>query len=888
MSIHSHLSLIASLMLINLLFRLDTTPSILDNPINSVSKDEGTHGAKRTKLSEPAEKSSITSRVNSKLYTSIEVAAADVEAGVSRVVHELQQKLSASNEQPLSTHTRELRAEIARALAFKQKFDSLILREIIQRPQVFNQMRTFKDEDKDSVDSGDAKSAGLINGNGTGASAVLTLYGSAPQLGNALQPKQLFSSLQQAIGKDSKSSTLKANKGIPEEDPISAASPPGRKSIREHALPNGISVTTVIPVHSRNSSDGKKTKIPTLGEIFPPPSNLAPLNPPKQSRHSATRSSSVTWYNAAESTSSSKPHRRDTFSVQPQPTCDWLTYNVPTQLPSPEARRRQRDRALSVNEPSSSVPQEAITAHSQAKEDALFRSVYSSFAPDRDNAGALITDHTKNRMWWKRYGENRYQSIRESGFAPPADEDVSTPEFDESVEDEFKGVADDWTPEELPPELNETNKIVHLEVPKDMKEVDDILLGISDLLETLNSYQRNRNLSLANNARNIATSQLVSASGSPTSPSSAEHEVFHMLQSQLALMVATLPPCALAKLEGDKLGVLNINTKIQTQDKHYKGTMEEDEVFLKAKQAPTTPAIGYPPRNINPPLSVPARSNSYVQTANTPSQPIQRTNYATQPRPVGAAASYLPNQQYSSRPASSNHYFPNPSYSTSRTAPMTSERYSYGASQQYSQRLPHSPQIQQSNGYRPYTPVNGPSYSQQYSAPQQGASSASVPGPGLHNQRPSQPGYQQRAMNSQTYGSESTPAARETSPSKPNAPFAPQTPRPAYSSQGQVASQQRPPIYHQHSAQYGPQTPVPRQVNGSNTTSSGGQHTHMTAEEQSALMNRQKAQLAEQQSAAAKQQKASGTPHAANGQYGGQHNGVPMVQPNGVTAGQSQ
>lgn len=859
--------------------RLDTTPSILSYPIVPVINDEETHDAKRTKLSEAVEQSTIASRVDSRLYNSIEGAAADIEIAVSSVIKELQQKASASDDQRSYAQTRELRAEIDRATAFKKRFDSLLMREMIQRPQLLHKIKYQKVEVSDNVSAtiGANKSGVLVNGNVTGARAVLTLYGSAPQ------PKQLFSSLQQAADKDPKPFNLKANTGILGPHSVSTVvSSPHNESIREHALPNGISVTKVIPVHSKNV--GKKTKVPTFGELFAPPPSLPPLNPPKQLKYNATRSSSVAWHGAPEPSASTKPNRRDTFSVQPQSTCTWLRYGSPIHLSSPEAKRKERERALSVNEPTSAIAHEDTLAQNQAKEDALFRSVYSSFAPDRDNTGALITDNTKNRMWWKREGETRYQDQLETEYlllpGEGTDQNGDTPEPVDSIEeDEFKGIADDWTPKELPPELIDASDIIHLEIPEDSKEVDEILQEISDLLETLNSYQRNRNLSLANSAR--TSSQLGSTSGSPTSPSSSEVEVFTLLQSQLALMVATLPPYALAKLDGEKLGVLNVKMMVRIQDKQYNGTMEEDEAFVKPKQAPMTPAVGYPPRNINPALSVPARSSAYVHPTSTPSQPIQRPNYATQPRPgVGPAASYLPNQQYSSRPTSTNPHFPGTAYSTPRTGPMASERYSYAASQQYSQRIPQTPQTPptpqtQQNGYRSYSAMNGPSYSAQFPIAQQGASAASFQG-----QRPTQPGYQQRAMNSQAYVTGSTPSVRAASPPKPSAPFTPQQ------AQGiAMANQQRPPIY-QHSGQYASQTPLPRQVNGSSVTPSSSQQPHMTAEEQSALMNRQKAQLAEQQSSAAKQ--GGGGAPAANGPNGGQRNGTPIVQPNGVTTGQAQ
>lgn len=790
------------------------------------------------------------------------------------MVKELQQRASASDDQRSYAQTREHLAEISRAAAFKKRFENLLMREMVQRPQLLHKIKHQKGEFSENFSApvGANKSTVLVNGNVIGSNAILTLYGSAPQ------PKQLFSSLQQAADKDSKRSTLKPNTRVPGPHLVPTIVPsPHNEPIKEYTLPNGISVTKVIPVHSIN--DGKNTKVPTLGELFAPPSSLSPLNPPKQFRYNATKSSSVAWHGVPDPSAISKPNRRDTFSVQPQSTCTWLRYNSSTQPSSPEAKRKEREHALSVNETSSTTAHEDILTKNLAKEEALFRSVYSSFAPDRDNTGALITDYTKNRMWWKREGETRYQDHLGTEYLQLPGENVdqngdTAEPIDSTEEDVFKGIADDWTPKELPPEFKEASGIVHLEIPKNSKEVDEILQEISDLLETLNSYQRNRNLSLANGSR--TSSQLGYTSGSPTSPSSSEVEIFTLLQSQLALMVATLPPFALAKLDGEKLGVLNVKTMVRIKDKQYRGTMEEDEALIKPKQAPISPVVGYPPRNINPALSVPARSNAYVHPTSTPSQPIQRPNYTTQARPgVGPAASYLPNQQYSSRPTSTNPHFPGTAYSTPRTGPMTSERYSYAASQQYSQRIPQTPQTQP-NGYRSYSAMNGPSYSAQFSIAQQGASAASFQG-----QRPTQPGYQQRAMNSQSYVTGSTPAVRAASPSKPAAPFTPQ--------QAQViaiGNQPRPPTYHQHSSQYGSQTPLPRQVNGSSATPSSSQQPHMTAEEQSALMNRQKAQLAEQQSSAAKQG-AGGTP-AANGPYGGQRNGTPIVQPNGVTTAQAQ
>lgn len=803
---------------------------------------------------------------------------------VSAVVNKLLDKVAANNELRLSALSRDLRAEIARATTLKKKLDNLILREIIQKPQSLALTRNDnKASLKASSTDNRSKRAGLFIDSGVGT-PVLTLYGNAPQA------KQLFSSLQQPTRIMNRSSRLNEDASFLSDTSDSSQST-SKDSIRENALPIGISITKVIPVHSTNSSEVKK-KVPTIGELFAPPASLAPLNPPRQSRHTATRSSSVNWLSASEPPSSNKSQQRNIYATQPLSTGQWLAYNVtpPTRLSSPGARRRQMDRALSFGEPQPPLSEETVAAHNQAKEDALFRSVYSSFAPAIDNTAALVPERTKNMIWWKRIGENKYHDFLE--ITQPEDMEVDISEVDDRAEphkvtqdDEFDGAVENWVPEGIPPELQETKKNIP-EVPETTKEVDEILEGISELLETLNSHQRIRNLSLGNTARTTSNSQLTAISGSPTSPSPAEFDVYNMLKSQLALMISTLPPYALAKLDGDQLGALNISTKIHIEDTIHKGVMEEDEISAKTKQMATTPATTYSSRSVNASTSVPSRSNGFIHPISTPGQSVQRSSYTPQPKPVNNPSSYLPNQQYSSRPASSNHYFSgnaHTSYSSQRPI-SNSERYSYSASQQYSQRPAQTPHSLIQNGYRGYPGQNGASYSQQYSSPQHGVATATSQIQGAHSQRPSQPGYQQRALNSQTYGYTAS-SASEPSPSKPNIAYNAQPQRAAFVGQAQTPGQQRPQLYHQHSSQFGAHTPS-RPANGSVVTPSASSHTYMTADEQSALMNRQKAQLAEQQKSSSRQ--GSGTPQPANGNPGGQQNGTPTEQQNGISTGSGQ
>lgn len=751
---------------------------------------------------------------------------------------------------------------------------------MVQRPHA---LTSGRDEDKSlaekasSSDAGAKRSTSSSFGNMSGT-PVLTLYGGAPQ------PKQLFSSLQQSTRK------LSRLPGLPETT-IESKDP-----IREHSLPNGITVTKVVPVHSTGSTNEKR-KIPTIGELFAPPTNLPPLNPPKQSRHTATRSSSVRWFHASEPLSSGRPHRRDSYPLQPLSAGQWLAYNATStsnQLSSPGVKRKQRDRTLSFGEAQPTTPQEMAVAHNQAKEDALFRSAYSSFAPDRDNTAALVSDHIKNRVWWKRFGENKLQDSLE--LTPSAVEEETlevngVSASTEIVDDEFKGIEESWTPEDLPSELKESMKH-NMEPPERTTEVDEILQEISELLETLNSYQRARNLSLTNTGRAIGTSQHTALCGSPTNPSSAEFDIYATLKSQLTVMVSSLPPYAVAKLDGEKLGVLNISTKIRVEDKNHAGTMTEDESSAKSKQMVTSPAAPYSSRPVNASSSVPSRSNSYIHPISTPVQQTQRSGHTAVPRSANPSSAYLPNQQYSSRPASSNHHFSGSTYPIStyssfgaqNSLPTTSERYSYSAAQQYNQRSAQSSQYQ--NGYRPYPLQNGASYSRQHTTPQVGPSTLSAQTPAPQTQRPSQPGYQQRAMNSQTFSYGPVSSAADALPIKANAAQSPQQQRATAASQIQTPNQQRTPLYHQHSTQYAALNSTVRQANGTVTTPSSSQSAYMTADEQSALMNRQKAQLADQQKSSSRP--GSNTPQPINGSYNGQQNGTPVMQPNGLTTGQGQ
>ena len=709
-----------------------------------------------------------------------------------------------------------------------------MLREIVDRPET---IRGSKDVKSELSDEQDAKTRFDDSGNN-----VLTLLGN---MGSG-RTGQLFTSLRKSNIAD-----------VP---------------LNEAALPNGITATKMVPVHSINNTEDKK-HTPTFGELFPPPAGLLPLPLPKQSKHTATRSSSVNWYNPAEAESKNKSSRRDGYTAQPLSTGQWLTYNaVPssTQIVSPESKRKQRDRALSFGEPQTSISEEAIVAHNQAKEDALFRSVYSNFAPDRDDSGAIVAEQQKNRFWWSKYGEQRYHELLEMRDAGLYEEETNGVGDDDGIDEgEIEEAIKTWEPEGNPEEMN-PSKIVSLETPETSKEADAVLSEISDLLETLDSHQRIRNLTLTANARTMGgqNAQSTALTGTPSSPSSAEVDVYEVLKAQLTLIVSTLPPYLVAKLDGDKLGALSISTRIQVGSKNQKGTMESDDSAAGARAAVRPAATPGIPQAASAYANAPTRSSSYVPPMATPVPRYQQqAGYGAQTAPRQSSNSgYLQNPQYSNRPASYNYSAgARPTYPPQTQQPPQRAASSSNYAPQYGQQ---SSQAFGSyhNGYRGYSGVgqNGSNYnySQQYSTPQ-----ARPPNPVQAAQayRGSQTDYQQRAVPPQGYGYGSAPAGGSASPHQQ---------RSSFSGPGPTAPPQRPTtLYHTHSSQYNPQTPASPLVNGTRSSGSPTQQGHMTAEEQAALMARQKAQLAERQG--------SGTPQPPADQYG-QQNGTPVPQANGV------
>ena len=718
-----------------------------------------------------------------------------------------------------------LEIERLRINALKKRLNNLVVGEMIQRPRGLK-LRSVDTSDDESTDINPVSRASYDKGK-----TVLTLCG------GERSAKQLFSSL-------AKPSTRTA-------------------ALMEQPLPNGITTTNIIPVHSIEE-DGKK--LSTIGQRFPPSSRLKTLSPPKPaSKHTSTRSSSISWHNPAEASVTPKEANiRDTYIKQPLSTGRWLTYNVAPsseQLTSPKSKQKHRDRALSTGEPQSAIPVEVSAVRTQAKEDALFRSVYSSFAPSRDDFGAIVTENQKNRLWWSKHGEAQYQEVLDSrddelyGIEEDGQQDsIVREEIDEKAVEEaisnWESIGGAYEP------LSDHKSKGQAQAQA--TEAEGLLQEISELLETLNSHQRVRNLS---NGRGLPGQKetLASMPSSPSSPSFAETDVYETLRSQLVDIIATLPPYMVAKLDGNKAGALQISTKIEIPGKDQKGTLEEDGFSAKAKASTATAyPTGY--------AGAPGLRGTYSATPNGQQFPSRQGYGQTSVQRQPPIASSYAAAQYSNRPASASQY-PGAStrpayggqYTQQRTASSYVDRYANG---QYGHQQTPQSYSQYGTSYRPTVPQQSGSYGQQYSTPQ-----ARVP-PGstaaAQAYRGTQSEYQQRAPVPPGYNYSNTQGGASGSPNLSQGS--------SFSGPAGVPGQQRPQLYHQHSSHYGSRSPAEPQTNGMGANGQG----RMSPVDQAALIDRQKTQLAEQLA-----RQASDTPQPTTGQST-QQNGTPAPQQNGV------
>lgn len=597
------------------------------------------------------------------------------------------------------------------------------------------------------------------------------------------------------------------------------------KPLREVALPNGIATTQIVPVQTTGLTSERK-RVPTIGEAFSAPPLSLPI--PKPSKNATTRASTVGWYqpSASEPVSS----RNSSYFRQPISTGQWLDYT--NAGPPQTGKKRQRERGMSFSASKSPLSDTDKAEIESAKLDALFRGAYSGFAPTRDDSAAVAPEGIINRIWWQRTGEKNFERLVKNSVHDDveAQEKAETGSITDNEMEEFRKMVEEWGPEAIDPNLDNTDAQAEKSIHE--KEVDEILEEISGLIETLYSYQRIRHLSLnaPNRPMGLLSAPDMKNIGTPSTPSEAEVATYEILKSQLALMISSLPPYAVAKLNSDQLSELNISTKIEIQVEDYKGVMEEDEAAARAKVA----ALNAASSSARPTPSL----------SRTSSAALYGNQYSQSPRPAGSHQ-YYGSTQTPMRQSGSNLQRP-PSatpmpYTAPRPSSTTPYRPTYGT--------PTYPHQSSRPGQLQYTPstaqylsaASGQNYARTPNQPYQHPVPPSSMGPVRY---PSQPYASSQGQNpiNYPYGN-GTGINRQGSPQKPMS-YSPQpapVPNRPYGTPTPGTPGSRP--YQSSSVTQGPVT------NGSTTHPATPYSTFMTAEQTNSLIERQRAQLAQQQGA---------------------------------------
>ncbi|OAX80144.1 hypothetical protein ACJ72_05526 [Emergomyces africanus] len=806
-------------------------------PLNSTVEPD----RKRAKIYDATNDSqTIERKVTAGQYKSIQEVIEDVETASSLVIERRRESEATTNKSDNSRSSTEL---VNLSRIFKKHMDNFILRSPFQGSSLVkngsqelqksdsqnreNNKRTYDREDR----------------------MVLTLYGNAPR------GRHLFSSLQHSI--TSKSHPRNPNK------PVAIGL---RATINDATLPNGITVSKVIPFNVKNVEPDKEGGR-TIEDVFPARPTLPQLQPPHKPRSS--NSSKVTWLDPYEFATAAKypPNEKRGYSYLSLPSGDWLHYGY-----DPSVRLGNRKQRSDVNigiKPSK--PFQNLFDDSSA----AFRGLYSSFAPSFDSFGAVIPEDAKAQFWWEKSGKHRLHALLSVGNdieTEPTSIQSSNSQIQSLDETNLEEAVKSYEPEE-------GNVFVEQQENADEghhdKDLEEVLEHISDLLRTLNSYRQIRSLGQPLPAPPGKQNDEAATPSDVSSPSATEVTVYETLKSSLAAMIATLPPYAVSKLDGDQLAELNVSKKILLESADYPGTMEEDDYSLQQKQAPrvsqTPNVVRAPPTpNMNQ-----SRPSPYQTPPTAPSAPLPR-GYPSNTRSKAVPMNQTSHQTYGARqPPSSIHYPPNNSpqpYNPSRQP--TSQRPGY-TQPQFSQ--PATPQYNQSNilqqFQRPTQNGIGPYPPQRMASPAQAS-----PQPYPH--RTSQPPYQQRPQDS-PYGSPAGGPHTASPQRHPSFGTSPQ--RHAYMNSTPANSQPR---YFQQQTPQPPHFPTfgssqasPAPAGYSN--SAAAMTYARSAAEQAALMDRNKAQLAEHQ----RQKPNTPQPGSSSRRFSGQGNLPPGNRQSGAPVG---
>jgi hypothetical protein len=664
--------------------RHDSELQLLSCPFpNSTTKPR----TKRAKVSGDQDTSNIQARVNSDRYNTLQEFLSDIERASAAVIERNQAQSNGAK-----VDGAPLTEVVNRIAAFKKHMNSLIGQSFVNQPEVKTETL---DDDSDS-------SAGLHATNVTREDKqALTLFG------NSANPKQLFSSLQKSV-----------------KVPLQSDSGPEKfievqEELREAGLPNGITTTKVVPLNLASVKQSKRT----FGDVFAPRETLLKLEPPRKRSH---RGSSTTWVDRFDATFDIRSFlgERSNYCLAPLPSTQWLQYGGVSSSPAywervekqhgdPDISHIHGDPAL-WNGPDSSA----------------FQGVFSSFAPSHDSSGAIVQLASKDMVWWGQRGVNRVNTLLSIPYEGEDQQDASKTaqpgnigDLDESILDEM---VSSFNSEDFA--MNITGTDTKDESDSETKDVKEMLGDISELLDTLSSYQRLRNLNLppsllpAGQPALETTEAPVPDLGDLNTPSDAEFSIYETLKSSLVAVISNLPPYAVAKLDGHQLAELNISQKILVDAPDYNGTMEKDDFTLSQERAAALMAAAA------------AAGKTSTPSSSRPSFPGSHTGYnqrafSSNTRVPQAQPGFQVTPQHARQPSAPTTY--THAYSAGRPPSTPSQRpantpqYSQNAQySQSSQALPY--QRPASNGYVP--------------GPQQGQTSAQA-SPQPYTPRPGQPGF---------------------------------------------------------------------------------------------------------------------------------------------------
>lgn len=643
--------------------RHDTTPSILKRPLPEPSTTEEPQ-AKRQKSDDDSKALCIEEKVSQHSYKLLDQLVLDLKQVIQDRISEMRaaQSADAANfDEDALTQLNNFR-DTALALHSRE----------MSYPEAAPPAA------KDGSSALDDVAQGLSNG-----SSVLTVFGSAQQ------PRTLFSSLPK------RTSDPDHPEGIV-------------KPLPDVRLPNGVSLTTVLP----SAPTEKPTRVSTLGELFPSPANLPPLQPPKAPK--TTTKSKILGFYHPELAERSRYRQGSYFSAD-LTTGVWLDYSNAT--PPSKNKSRQRERTLSL------AGQKPSTADVEMTEmEALFRGAFSSFAPEKDDSGAIVSSGEVARIWYQRHGHRYMEQMIESELAGEEVDDANDGLAPLPIdEDEIAEIMEKWDDSLVDPAL--TIDDVLGKKSDEEKEVDDTLQEISDLIETLSSYQRNRNMTLPTSQnRSSADPAKADMLNGPLAqePTDEERDTYQMLKDQLAVIIQALPPYAVARLNSDKLEELNVSTKLEVRSDVFRGILEEDTSARHRHHSQAAQAAQTPRQ--------PQRTPSFHSTTAYQGQPYNRPYQPQNQTPVPIPNHY---QQSPARPP-----IP-PNFSRQVSAPMqgmTPQQHRPVAGQPFARPNGYTPQPMQQG--RPYgTPTAVPPFQASPGQPRMASGYPGGPQPGTPGQR---------------------------------------------------------------------------------------------------------------------------------------------------------